>query len=44
MSLVIQSLGGNLVVKPAHEGSSIGLTKLENATPEQLQRRSKLAT
>lgn len=37
MSLVIQSLGGNLVVKPAHEGSSIGLTKLENATPEQLQ-------
>ncbi len=37
MNLVIQSLGANLVVKPAHEGSSIGLTKLENATPEMLQ-------
>ena len=36
MEFVIQSLGSDLVVKPSREGSSIGLTKLENATPQAL--------
>ncbi|HAW45366.1 MAG TPA: D-alanine--D-alanine ligase [Sutterella sp.] len=33
---VIEALGGDLVVKPAREGSSIGLFKLKDATPEAL--------
>ncbi len=37
MEDVIRFLGTNLVVKPAHEGSSIGLTKLENADAETLR-------
>ena len=33
---VMQELGRDLVVKPAREGSSIGLTKLKDATVEEL--------
>ena len=33
---VMQELGRDLVVKPAREGSSIGLTKLKDATIEEL--------
>lgn len=36
MRFVIQELGRDLVVKPSHEGSSIGLTKLKDATVEEL--------
>lgn len=36
MGFVIQELGRDLVVKPSHEGSSIGLTKLKDATVEEL--------
>ncbi|MBR2960898.1 MAG: D-alanine--D-alanine ligase [Burkholderiaceae bacterium] len=38
MAFVIQSLGKDLVVKPAREGSSIGLSKLKNATVEELEK------
>lgn len=36
MNFVIQQLGRDLVVKPAHEGSSIGLSKLKDASVEEL--------
>ncbi len=34
---IIGELGTHLIVKPSKEGSSIGLYKLENATPEELK-------
>ena len=37
MHYVLQELGRDLVVKPAREGSSIGLTKLKDATVEDLR-------
>ena len=36
LHFVMQELGRDLVVKPAREGSSIGLTKLKDATVEEL--------
>ena len=36
LNFVMQELGRDLVVKPAREGSSIGLTKLQDATVEDL--------
>lgn len=34
---ILSELGGDLVVKPVSDGSSIGVTKLRNASPEELR-------